>query len=81
MAHSLRLALICGFALVLAACGSTTTATPTSTISSVPSAVPTNANAEPVAYADLPQSKTAEGYPVLGDPDAPTTLTMYSDFL
>lgn len=29
----------------------------------------------------LPQGRTPEGYPVLGDPDAPVTLTMYSDFL
>lgn len=29
----------------------------------------------------LPTSKTAEGYQSLGDPNAPLTLTMYSDFL
>lgn len=33
------------------------------------------------AYADIPQSTTAEGYQVLGDPAAPVVLTHYSDFL
>jgi protein-disulfide isomerase len=32
-------------------------------------------------YATLPQSRTPEGYYVLGQPDAPITLTHYSDFL
>jgi hypothetical protein len=34
-----------------------------------------------VAEATIPQGVTAEGYHVLGRPDAPVTLTMYSDFL
>jgi protein-disulfide isomerase len=29
----------------------------------------------------LAQGRTPEGYPLLGDPNAPVTLTMYSDFL
>lgn len=32
-------------------------------------------------YAGLQQSKTPEGYYVLGAPDAPVTLTFYSDFI
>lgn len=32
------------------------------------------------AFADLPQSRTPEGYPVLGNPQAKITLTEYSDF-
>ncbi|HEY0736888.1 MAG TPA: hypothetical protein VGD69_18360 [Herpetosiphonaceae bacterium] len=32
-------------------------------------------------YAALPQSRTPEGYYVLGNADAPVTLTFYSDFL
>lgn len=32
-------------------------------------------------YAGIAQSKTAEGYYMLGDPTAPVVLTHYSDFL
>lgn len=32
-------------------------------------------------YAGIPRSRTPEGYHVLGNPDAPVTLVMYSDFL
>lgn len=32
-------------------------------------------------YAGIPRSRTPEGYQVLGNPDAPVTLVMYSDFL
>jgi protein-disulfide isomerase len=32
-------------------------------------------------YAGIPQSKTEDGYYVLGDPNAPVVLTHYSDFL
>jgi hypothetical protein len=77
----LRFPLFALVVLVLAACGSATTTTPTPTIGSAASPAPTNASAEPVSYGDLPQSKTSEGYPVLGDVAAPITLTMYSDFL
>ena len=34
-----------------------------------------------VAEASIPEGVTAEGYHVLGRPDAPITLTNYSDFL
>ncbi|HMQ29786.1 MAG TPA: hypothetical protein PKD53_03620 [Chloroflexaceae bacterium] len=48
-----------------------------------PTAEPTGAPAaaEPTPPPGLAQGRTAEGYHVLGDPDAPVTLTMYSDFL
>jgi len=32
-------------------------------------------------YASLPQSKTPEGYYVLGEPTAPVLMQYYSDFL
>lgn len=32
-------------------------------------------------YAGVPRSRTPEGYHVLGNPEAPVTLVMYSDFL
>lgn len=45
-------------------------------------AVPPREGSAAATTADgLPQGRTAEGYPVLGDPAAPVTLTMYSDFL
>ena len=59
----------------------------TSTAStSTASAQPTTMPAAPAAggeskYAGIPQSKTADGYYVLGDPNAPVVLTHYSDFL
>jgi hypothetical protein len=34
-----------------------------------------------VDYAPIPQSKTPEGYFVLGRPDAPLVMQHYSDFL
>lgn len=44
-------------------------------------AAPSPAPAPPSAYADIPQGVTAEGYQYLGDPAAPVTMVMYSDFL
>ncbi len=32
-------------------------------------------------YAGVPRSRTPEGYHLLGNPEAPVTLVMYSDFL
>ena len=53
---------------------------PTSPVATVPALgpVPEATNA---AEGGIPQGVTAEGYHVLGRPDAPVTLTMYSDFL
>lgn len=39
------------------------------------------ATAAPEGQAGIPESRTPEGYHVLGRADAPVTLTMYSDFL
>ncbi|NJM07545.1 thioredoxin domain-containing protein [Candidatus Gracilibacteria bacterium] len=75
----LRLPLLCAALFLLAACGTGATATPTAVVPATE--VPTIVAAQPVNYRDLPQSKTAEGYAVLGDPAAPVTLTMFSDFL
>jgi hypothetical protein len=44
-------------------------------------AAPTAGAAEPAASGAIPESLTPEGYHVLGRPDAPVTLVMYSDFL
>lgn len=55
---------------------SATTARPASTLASAPA---TGSSAE--GYAALPQSKTPEGYYVLGDPNAPVSITFYSDFI
>jgi protein-disulfide isomerase len=61
----------------------TSSAAPSATSSTV---VATQAAATTIAqanrpYAALPQSRTPEGYYVLGNADAPVTLTFYSDFL
>jgi hypothetical protein len=62
---------------------------PTATPTTSPSAASAQPTATPAAsaaagaskYAGIPQSKTADGYYVLGDPNAPVVLTHYSDFL
>lgn len=74
---------------LLAACGQTAvspTATPvpaTAPPTGQPApaaALPTAPSAAASRYADIPQGVTAEGYQILGDPAAPLTLVMYSDF-
>lgn len=81
------LALILG---ALTACGGATATEPLVTASAAPSAASSAPSAAPAAaspasaagrFAALPQSKTAEGYYVLGNPDAPATITYYSDFI
>jgi len=47
----------------------------------LPAPQPSAALAAPTAEAAIPEGVTAEGYHMLGRPDAPVTLTMYSDFL
>jgi hypothetical protein len=55
---------------------------PTAAASQPPTAVATDGATQPEnAAAAIPNSLTAEGYHVLGRPDAPVTLVMYSDFL
>jgi protein-disulfide isomerase len=54
---------------------------PTVVASQVTAAAPTAGAAEPAASGAIPESLTPEGYHVLGRPDAPVTLVMYSDFL
>ena len=44
-------------------------------------AAPTSGAAQPGNSAAIPDSLTPEGYHMLGRPDAPVTLVMYSDFL
>ena len=50
---------------------------PTAAASQAPAAAPSAA----ASSGAIPNSLTAEGYHVLGQPDAPVTLVMYSDFL
>lgn len=79
---------------LLATCGSAETRTeqikiapatlptaPSATSSSIasPSAAPAASGES--KYAGIRQSKTTDGYYVLGDPKAPVVLTHYSDFL
>jgi hypothetical protein len=58
-----------------------TAAAPTVVESQATAAAPTAGAAEPAASRAIPESLTPEGYHVLGRPDAPVTLVMYSDFL
>lgn len=63
----------------------TSSAAPSTTAAATTEAAPRTTSTE-LARADrpygvLPQSKTAQGYYVLGQPDAPVVLTYYSDFL
>lgn len=73
---------------VLAACAvpvapePTATATPPPT--RVPTSTPTTAQSEPTTnryFPDLARGRTTEGYHYLGNPDAPVTIMVYSDFL
>jgi protein-disulfide isomerase len=59
----------------------TAVVTATETALSSPSATSTGAARPGSIYAALSQSKTAEGYYVLGQPNAPIVMTYYSDFL
>ena len=54
---------------------------PTPALAQATAAAPTAGAAQPGAAAAIPDSLTPEGYHVLGRPDAPVTLVMYSDFL
>jgi protein-disulfide isomerase len=54
---------------------------PTVAVSQATAAAPTAGAAEPGVTGAIPESLTSEGYHVLGRPDAPVTLVMYSDFL
>lgn len=51
--------------------------------SQAPTAAPTAAASQPESSgaAAIPEGVTPEGYHMLGRPDAPITLVMYSDFL
>ncbi|MFQ3661949.1 MAG: hypothetical protein SNJ69_06095 [Chloroflexaceae bacterium] len=62
------------------------TATAPPPVASPPGAAPTPtlgaaAGAPNEVYPGVPRSRTREGYHLLGNPEAPVTLVMYSDFL
>lgn len=72
--------------LGLAACGSPTATMPVDTrpaavTDAAPSPAATDAASLINQYAALPQSRTPEGYYVLGEADAPIIMQHYSDFL
>jgi hypothetical protein len=56
---------------------------PTAATSQAPATAPTAGIAQPEGSgaAAIPEGLTSEGYHMLGRPDAPVTLVMYSDFL
>lgn len=56
-------------------------AAPGATSATTPAAAATQVAQADRPYAALPQSRTSEGYYVLGQADAPVALTFYSDFL
>ena len=68
------------------ALGAVASSAPTTAASATPATAVAPSTAASVAgavegYAALPQSKTPEGYYVLGDPNAPATITFFSDFI
>ncbi len=84
--------LLAGTLLVSAACGNVgapaaelesaaATRTPSGVASPTQGAPTVVAGPLAVDYARTPQSKTPEGYFVLGRPDAPLVMQHYSDFL
>ncbi|OAN46319.1 disulfide bond formation protein DsbA [Chloroflexus islandicus] len=73
---------------VLAACAAPVAPEPTATATPpptrVPTSTPTTAQSAPTTtgyFPELPRGRTAEGYQYLGNPDAPVTIMVYSDFL
>ncbi len=54
---------------------------PTAAGSQAPAAAPTAGAAQAGDAVAIPSGLTPEGYHMLGRPDAPVTLVMYSDFL
>ncbi len=55
----------------------TETPTPTNTAEPLPTAITADSEAR---YVDIPQSLSEEGFPQLGEPDAPVQVTLYSSF-
>lgn len=86
--HLLRSSLLLLLGWLLVACGQSAATTPTlaptqspaEPATTLPATAPPTAQAAS-AYADIPQGLTSEGYQLLGAPEAPVTLVMYSDFL
>jgi protein-disulfide isomerase len=65
-----------------AAIAATAAVPPTSAVApTTPAAAPTTGATQLAESAAIPDGLTPEGYHMLGRPDAPVTLVMYSDFL
>lgn len=83
--HSTRFLAVLVIGLVLAACVRESAGSPAVVPSQAPSTPAATeapaATAAPSLFASLPQGRTAEGYYMLGKPDAPITIELYSDFL
>jgi protein-disulfide isomerase len=77
-----RLAGLLSFTVVAAACAGADpapNAEPTTTLA--PTSTSTSTTTTTVPTYEYPTSFTEEGYPLLGDPDAPVTLVEFSDYL
>ncbi|WP_322512600.1 Rcas_1661 family thioredoxin-like (seleno)lipoprotein [Chloroflexus sp.] len=74
--------------LLIAACAAPVAPEPTATTTPspppAPTSTPTTAQSEPTTtgyFPELSRGRTPEGYHYLGNPEAPVTITVYSDFL
>jgi protein-disulfide isomerase len=82
-AGSLRLPAALGavLGLVAAACASTAVTAPETTAAESSTTTTSTTTTTTVPAYEHPTSFTDEGYPLLGDPDAPVSLVEYSDYL
>jgi hypothetical protein len=76
-----RFLVLLALIMVVAACGGGTGVTPAPVATTQPATTAPVSTAASSIFAALPQSKTPEGYYVLGRADAPIVIEFYSDFL
>ncbi len=77
MTRLLRLGTLIGFALFLSAC---TVNDLLEIIGFAPGIAAPIPPASLMTYADIPQTQNAEGFPQLGDPDAPVQIELFTSF-